>query len=450
MAGLGDAFAKGSIGEQLLIWGVLNQLLSALISPAVTELAYLEQETLPFYVLSPAELAQLVNRGFTDEATAAGDAAKNGISGDRFRKLVDLAGEAPGPAALTEALRRGIIAEDGATGGLPSFTDGIRQGNLRDVWAPLYKALAVELPSWQDALDALLEGQLDRATAEHWYKIAGGDPDAFQWLFDTRGTSPTPDMVGTMANRGIIPWDGTGPAATTFQQAFLEGPWRNKWEPAMRRLMEYHPPPRTVVALLREGSITTAEAQTLLQQQGLTPALAAAYVKGAAKHTTTTTKALTKADIEALYNGHVITAVQAHTMLEKLGFDATEAGLITSQVDLRRTISNTNSAISRIRTLEVGRKISAADAAAALHSLGIDAAEASQLIAVWELERAATFRPLTEAQLVAAWGNGVLTQAEAESELVAIGYTAFDAWVLLSNHNKGPLPGKPPRGPGVT
>jgi hypothetical protein len=69
---------------------------------------------------------------------------------------------------------------------------------------------------------------------------------------------------------------------------------------------------------------------------------------------------------------------------------------------------------------------------------------------VWELERAATFRPLTEAQLVAAWGNGVLTQAEAESELVAIGYTAFDAWVLLSNHNKGPLPGKPPRGPGVT
>src|SRR5581483_10386298 len=322
MAGLGDAFAKGSIGEQLLVWGVLNQLLSALIGPAVTELTYLEQETVPFYVLSPAELAQLVNRGFEDESSAAGDAAKNGISTDRFHKLVELAGEAPGPAALTEALRRGIIAEDAPTGDLPSFNDGIRQGNLRDVWAPLFKQLAVQLPSWSDALDALLEGQLDQATAEHWYKLAGGDPEAFDWLFNTRGSAPPPDMGGTMANRGITPWDGEGPQATTFQQAFLEGPWRNKWEPAMRKLMEYHPPPRTVTALLREGAITSAEAQTLLQQQGLTPELAAAYIKGSEKHTTVTTKALTKTDIESLLAGHVITEQQAHDMLVKLGFDA--------------------------------------------------------------------------------------------------------------------------------
>lgn len=450
MPNLGDIFKDGSTAHQLLLWGVLNQILGQLLQPFLVELGYLENETAPFLVLSPSELAQLVNRGFEAEGTAASDAAKNGVSADRFHKLVELAGEAPSPGELTEALRRGIIDETGTKNGLPSFTDGIRQGNLRDVWAPLFKQLAVQLPSWSDALDALLEGQLDEATALHWYKLAGGDPEAFQWLYDTRGAAPTPDMAGTMANRGIIPWTGQGPNATSFQQAFLEGPWRNKWEPSMRRLMEYHPPPRTVVALLREGSISTAEAQTLLQQQGLTPVLAAAYVKGAEKHTATTTKALTKADIESLFAAHAITEAQAVEMLTKLGFDHTEAQLVTSQVNLKRTIANTNSAISRIRTLTIGRKLSKADAAAALHTLGVDASEASQMIGVWELEQAATFRPLTAAQITAAWSKGILDQSEALTELAAIGYTAFDAWVILSEKNGSPLPGKPPRGSGPT
>jgi Holliday junction resolvasome RuvABC DNA-binding subunit len=178
--------------------------------------------------------------------------------------------------------------------------------------------------------------------------------------------------------------------------------------------------------------------------------LAAAYVKGAEKHTATTTKALTKADIESLFAAHAITEAQAVEMLTKLGFDHTEAQLVTSQVNLKRTIANTNSAISRIRTLTIGRKLSKADAAAALHTLGVDASEASQMIGVWELEQAATFRPLTAAQITAAWSKGILDQSEALTELAAIGYTAFDAWVILSEKNGSPLPGKPPRGSGPT
>lgn len=448
--GLGGLFGRGSIGEQLFVWGLLSQVVQALTLPGIIELQQTSQAAFPNVALSPSELASLVNRGFVDLSYAADQAKLSGVDGSRLKHLVELAGEAPGPAALTEALRRGIIGYDISVGGLPSFLDGIAQGNLHNYWAPLYQALSVQLPSWSDALDALLEGQLDEATSKSWFAKAGGDPDAFTWLFNTRGTAPTPDMLGVMANRGIIPWDGTGPNTTTFRQGFLEGPWRNKWEPAMRGLMAYHPPPRTVVALLREGAIPTTEAQTLLQQQGLTPTLAAAYIKGAEKHTTVTTKTLTKTDIESLLTGHVITEAQAHDMLVKLGFDATEAALITSQVSLKRTIANTNNAITRIRTLLIGRKIDAAGAAAALKSLGVDPAGASQLIGVWELERAASFRPLTSAQITSAWDKKIITEPEALTELQAIGYTPFDAWVILSEKNGSPLAGKPPRGTGPT
>ena len=39
-----------------------------------------------------------------------------------------------------------------------------------------------------------------------------------------------------MALRGIIPWDGTGLQVTSYAQAFREGPWRDKWSDAFKRV----------------------------------------------------------------------------------------------------------------------------------------------------------------------------------------------------------------------
>lgn len=444
MPGIGGVFGPGTIGQQLFVWGLLSNIVQTITAPGMQELANLVNGAVPNQNLSPAELAQLVNRGFKDAGDAASEANNSGINHDRFAHLVQLAGQAPGPAELTEALRRGIIAENAATGSLPSFVDGIRQGNLRNVWADLYKQLAVQLPSWSDALDALLEGQLDRGTALEWFKRAGGDPEAFQWLFDTRGSSPTPDMLGTMANRGLIPWDGTGPNVTSFDQGFLEGPWRNKWRTPMRGLMQYHPPPRTVTALLRSGSITEARALVLFKAEGLDDQDAAAMIKDAMHHTATTSKAFTQTQIEALYRDKLISSTEAQRMLTALGVPAANAKLLISSIDLHATVAQTKAAVSRIRTLYLGRKLTKADAVATLHSLHIESAEAEQLLGVWELERTASVKVLTEAQVVSAYHHKVMTQGEAEAELTWQGYSAYDAWVLLSISNGAPLPNKPP------
>ena len=65
----------------------------------------------------------------------------------------------------------------------------------------------------------------------------------------------------------------------------------------------------------------------------------------------------------------------------------------------------------------------------------------------WSLENSITVKTLTEAQIIAAWEKAVITEAQAMTELGNIGYTPFDAWVLLSTKAGAPLPGMPEQGP---
>jgi hypothetical protein len=64
-----------------------------------------------------------------------------------------------------------------------------------------------------------------------------------------------------------------------------------------------------------------------------------------------------------------------------------------------------------------------------------------------DLEASVTVRTLTEAQIVDAWGKGILDDNGAMTELGNLGFTPFDAWVLLSIKAGGPLPGQPAPGP---
>jgi hypothetical protein len=445
---LGKLFGPNSTARQLLIWNVAGQLISALLGPAMTEIQSLVNAQFPEVPLSPADLAALVVRGFATHATAAGEAAKSGINSARFGELVNLSGQAPSPEVLVEGLRRGVLAWDHAQSGMPSVLDGIREGNLKNEWAPLMRMLSVQPPSPQEALNALLQGQISRDTAHQRWVEGGGDPTWFNDAFNSEGSAPTPNEAAIMAKRGIIPWTGRGPGVVSYEQAFLEGPWRDKWLAAFHGLSEYLPPPRTVTALLREGAITQAEAIKLLQEQGLSSQLAAAYIHAATQAHASTSKDLSKGEIESLYLQHIITADQAKRMLEALNYTATNAALLLSGIDLRRQITHTNAAVNRVRSMFIAHKITKHGAALSLGHLGIAATAANELLALWEVEAAASVKVLTTAQIASAMHLKIITQAEAEAELVALGYTPWDAWVLLSVHEKEVLPNRPPNSPG--
>lgn len=442
MAGLGGGFG-GILGngmlQQIFLYNAVGSILGTALQPLNQGIANAIWSDSPNVPLSPSELALAVVRGELSEADAAGEAKQSGINPERFHTLYRITGSAPAPGDLAVALRRKIIDD-------ARFTKGIQQSMLRDEWEDVVKALSVSLPSPTLALQAYLEGQTDEATARDLWRLFGGAPEYFEIAYNTEGQAPTPVQALDLANRGIIPWKGRGAGVVSYEQAFLEGPWRNKWLESFIALGAYLPPPRTIVAMLREGSLDQATGLDLLRKQGLTEQLAQAYVQSAVSQKTQTTKDLGEATVKALYRDQIIDRATAGGLLETLGYDAKEADFVLQVVDLEIAQKYLNALVSRIHTLYVGHKIPKNVALTTLSQGGIPNDQAVGLVDLWGYERAANVKTLTPAQVATAFKDGIITQGDAQADLEAQGYLPFDAWLFLSQHLHKELPNKPPAG----
>lgn len=396
-------------------------------------------------LLSPADAASATVRNFLTPDQGRKIAARSGVDGTTFDTLVHLSGDAPGPQQLAEALRRGLIAEHGTGPGSTSFQQGIAEGRLSDKWTNVIRGLAQLWPTPTDALDAAVKGQLTDAQGRELYQRLGGDLEFYPWLLATIGESPTPLEAAALAARGIIAEHGTGPGALSYDQAVKESHYRNKWGPAYRKLAEHIPAPSTIVTMLAHKSLTSEQAHTLLLQNDMSEDLAAAYIAQAEYEAISDYRGLTQSAVIDMYVAHVINRQQALAILGVLHVSDQAAGLLLDYADLRYVIDSVNRSVNRIATLFVGRKISAQTARDALSKLQIPSGTIEQIIEDWNLQSAANVKVLTETQVIDAWYYNVIDQAEAVNDLGAIGYTEYDAWVLLSNKAKGPLPGRPVR-----
>lgn len=398
-------------------------------------------------LLSPPDAAEAVVRGFLPRARAEGIAALSGVPADDFAVMVELAGDAPGPQQLAEALRRGAIPHDSGSPDRPGFIQGIREGRLADMWAPVIQELAKVWPTPVDALDALLKGQLTDAEARKEYQHLGGDLQFFTWLYNSRGEAPTPLELIEMANRKYIPWDGLGPEKVSYQQGFKEGRWRNKWASVYEKFAAYLPDVSTIVTLLAHGAIDSPQAGQLFAQHGMSPELVRAYLDEAHTEALTDYRGATVSTVTEAYYAQLITRDDAVSILEAMHVTPQAAQLMLAYTEVKRAFAAVNSAVSRIRSLFAARKITAQTVQASLTKLGIPALSVTEIMASWEVENSISVKVLTQAQIIDAVMEKILTPVEGLTELENIGYTPFDAWVLLSIKFKGPLPGRPAQGP---
>jgi hypothetical protein len=395
-------------------------------------------------LLSPADTASAVVRNFLDRGAARKIAAEQGVDAATLDTLIHLSGDAPAPGQLAEALRRGAIVESGAGPDSTSFEQGIAEGRLADKWAPVIKDLATLWPTPVDALDAQVKGQLTPEQAHQLYAKLGGDPQFEDWLYNSIGEGPTPLEAALLAARDIIPWTGTGPDVTSYEQAVRESHYRNKWTEAYRRLSEHIPPPSTIGTMLAHQVIDEKQAHLLLLQNNMSEADAAAYIAEAQYEAISDYRGLTQSAVVDMYYAHLLSRDQATQVLAALHVTNRAAVLLLDYADLRAVVDSVNRSVQRIATLYTSRKISTATARGALLKLQIPAGTIDQIIQDWEIQAAANVKVLTASEIVSAWYYGNVTVPEAIELLGAIGYTAFDAWVLLSNKAKGPLPGRPP------
>lgn len=396
-------------------------------------------------LLSPPDAAEAVIRNFLDAADGQAIAAKNGVDADTFTIMTHLAGDAPGPQQLAEALRRGAIPAAGTGPDSTSFAQGIAEGRLADKWAPVIKALAQEWPTPTDALNASVKGVFSAADGQAMYERLGGDPQFYDWLLYSIGNSPTPLEAANMAFRGIIPWQGTGAGVTSYEQAVRESRYRDVWADAYRQLAESIPDPSLVVTWLAHKLITADQATAWLAQNGLDADTSDAYVAEAEYEAISDYRGLTQSAVLDMYTGHIVTHDQAVQLLEVLHVSDQAAELLIDYADMKYAIASINQSVQRIAQLYTGRKISAATASDGLTKLGISPGAVDQIIGDWEVQAAASVKTLTAAEIQDGFLYGALTQDEAMESLEAIGYTPFDSWALLSTIVKAPLPNKPPR-----
>lgn len=431
MAGLGAGFA-GLLGnnvlQQLLLYNVAGQVIGAALAPYADALGQELYQLTPTHSLSPADAAEAQLRNVWDRDRAAHEARNSGVDDERYDVLAKLAGNAPAPQELAVALRRKLISAE-------RYLLGIRQGRTRDEWAELYQELSVQQPSPVAMLQAYLEGQVDEATARAKYAELGGDPAYFDILFNSQGQAPSPLEAATMARRGIIPWGGEGPGVVSFRQAFLEGPWRNKWEAPFRVLADYIPPPRTISAMLGEGSIDRARAAQLLAWNGVPDDLIPAFLDSGSNVKTAATRDLAQSTVVTLYRDRLASKDTALGMLSSLGYDATEAGFLLAVADVQLTQRFLEGAVGRVHTLYVGHKASRPDAIAVLNRLGLEAGQVSDLMALWDLEEAVNVKLLTPTDLAAAYKKHLISLAQLLGELEGQGYTPHDAWVYAAIHS---------------
>lgn len=432
MPGLDSIIGLSSTAEQLFVWGVLQQVIVNLIQPylqAEQDKVWSENPLLP---LSPAQLAGLVVRGHMTEADAAGEAAKSGIDSSRFHLMVEQYGNPPGPQTLAEALRRGFIPEGQPGDGSPSYEGGIAQGDLQNKWSGILKQLDLRLPGPTVAVTAAVRGMVSDSEARALFALFGGDPSQYDLEYNVAGEGPSPVEAGVLANRGIIPWDGTGPNVTSFAQAVNESRFKNKWVDAYKALAIYRPPPRTVTAMLREGSITESQAITYLQQYGVPADAIPAYTSKSHKSAVQTAHEITESNIITLYKERAITKEEATAHLVTLGYSQDDAALILTSAELQYQITLTNATMAAIRSAYLHHHITRGDAITQLDARGVNSQYRDSQIALWDLEIEVGLKQLTPKQILDFWSVNLIDKDTATLMLTQAGYSDRDAGLLVA------------------
>lgn len=462
--------AFSSILEQILLYGIVNNLVGTSITPflqgVVNDLWKAAVSTGISVPVSASVLATAAGRGLKlgdpptvtvpDESYA--EAAKSGVSKDDLNLQASLVGLPPAFQELLEMRRRGIIGDE-------RLKQGLQEGDFRDDWIDQAVQLIHGWPTPLDFVRAAVQAQMPYSDARDWAQKTGLDvstglplatggteagADMFGLLFSVAGRPPGPQELARAANRGLIDWEGTGADATTFQQGIAESDVKTKWTPTLRKLAEYVPPPREVGTLLERGAITSAQAIEFWKQAGVPEALAKGYAYMAEQQHIGQDKLLAKSEVLTAYYDRLISNETATDYLEDLGYRGDIAKQILAVQDFRRDIQAINGVVRRASNLYANHKLTNTAAKQVLTSVGLPAEQADDILGHWQALREAAVRVPSTAEIGLAVKYGTLNQDEAMTALEALGYEPRDAAIILSAHSGAAVSPLPAAGATIT
>lgn len=405
-----EMFRRGNIGFGSLATALERQ---GIARDWATQLSRLAR-----VLLTPEQLADMVDRGILGLSAARKTAADSGVIPDDFDRMVAAVGQPPAIQDLLAGRRRGLISEN-------DLEKGIRQSPIKSTWIPFLKRLQwVPLDTLQ-AADAVLQGHMSMAAGKRLAEDNGTKPDDFEVLVESAGRPPGIEDMFELLNRGEI-------NVSQARQALLESPLKNKWVDTILKMRRKIPPQEQVRMMIREGVISNREGIQKLMQLGYDRNDAEAFARLASNDKTVEERDLTKSEIVNLYRLKGLTKTRTESMLGDMGYSDGEVALIVSLADLTAQKQERDAALTVIRTKYVAHKISDTEAAGAIDALHVPANMRDHLMVIWQLERDANVVTLTPAQIIAAVKRELIDVAEAFDRLVRHGYLDGDAHLLLA------------------
>jgi hypothetical protein len=398
---------------------------------------------LRFYLVPVADLVRFgvrevfnpEQRAFLDldaeypEAMTA-DALKLGLSERDTRRYWAAHWNLPSYTEATEMLHRGIISQ-------AEYDDLLKALDYAPTWRKPLRAIATRIPPISDMIRFAVREVYDPAKRAA-LGLDAEFPEAFAEQAKLHGMSrahseeywaahwhlPSATQGFQMLHRGEITLDGLDGLLKALDYPTL---WRNRM-----RNIAYHVPGRIDLRrMLQEGLITPAEARTGYEHLGYRPTDAARMVALAQASGSTTAKGLTANDLAAEYEGLLITRAEYVSELRGLGYPAAAAEEKADVTDSKRARAARNALIATARTRYIGWRIDQPAVEQALRDADVPAAQASDLLARWVVERELNVHHLTEAQVLAAYKKTLLTRDAALERLLDLGLDATDALIRL-------------------
>lgn len=368
--------------------------------------------------LSPADLADMVVRGIKTEGEAARGAAEYGVSADDFSALVLDTGEPIALMQLLEAKRRGFIDTS-------RLVRGIRQSRIRDEWVDVAEKLAYSPMSTADAINAAVQNHIPLARAEQIAQQNGLEPGNAQLLYDTAGEPLSRTECEQLYDRGLM-------TQAEVEQALRESRLKNKYINQAFQLHAKIVPLFTLQHALRYGGMSAEYAVQQAMKQGYAKADATAIVQAASGERLQTYRDKVISAVETLYVDSLMSDTDAKSVIKSVGLSAAETEVVIQGAELRRTAHALQTAVSAVRGRYVAHRIDRHAASGLLDRSGIPATQRDYLLRVWDIERAASVRSLTEAQVVKAVTKKLITAQDGASRLMNMGYSEVDAALLLA------------------
>jgi hypothetical protein len=410
--------------------------------------------------MAPADAANAVVQGYVTMADGAAAAAEAGFSESIFNAMVEITGMPPSPQDLFAMFRRDLMPEGESASQFPSVYAGLAQGHTKDEWIPLFQKLAYVWPTPDLFVNAAVREQFtSKSEAQAWAAKAGLDVTTqteignfFDVMFDVAGRPPGPVEAAHMAHRNIIPWTGTGAAATTFQQAIAESDLKTKWTTPLQDLSTYVLTNGEIDHLVRQGILDKTTAVPYYAKNAVAADLAAIMVESALSDKLAEDRQLAKGEVLTMYQNQLLTRAEAVDALNAIGYHSDLVTELLALADFRREATVFNRIIQVLGRQVVTGKLSLTNANATLAKMGVPSQTITILLADWELSKQVEVPALSEGTIVAAAYYGIETPDEAMADLKSIGYTPYDAWRLLSARMHGPVTiagGYPPRTQGV-